>query len=134
MTNTIYKREYNRQTIGNAWKGNHAMDHNKHMFDMCVFKQTIDDSMGINWTLLLGDLLHYSYKKYFIQRLLKKSENSLTHIGHSRYGFPNTTSKWYGPIIWRYGFVLPDIQICKVSFLTGSRCQFRGVCQAMKQT
>ena len=48
------------------------------MFDVCVFKQTIDDSMGINWTLLLDDLLHYSYEKYFIQRLLKKSENSLT--------------------------------------------------------
>lgn len=94
--------------------------------------EKIESNLTLN-SLSKSKNIYLSKASKIIQSATTLMESTL-YIGHSRYGFPNTTSKWYGPIIWRYGFVLPDIEICKVSFLTGSRCQFRGVCQAMKQT
>ena len=94
--------------------------------------EKIESNVTLN-SLSKSKNIYLSKASKIIQSATTLMESTL-YIGHSRYGFPNTTSKWYGPIIWRYGFVLPDIEICKVSFLTGSRCQFRGVCQAMKQT
>ena len=94
--------------------------------------EKIESNLTLN-SLSKSKNIYLSKASKIIQSATTLMESTL-YIGHSRYGFPNTNSKWYGPIIWRYGFVLPDIEICKVSFLTGSRCQFRGVCQAMTQT
>ena len=94
--------------------------------------EKVESNLTLN-SLSKSKNIYLSKASKIIQSATTLMESTL-YIGHSRYGFPNTTSKWYGPIIWRYGFVLPDIEICKVSFLTGYRCQFRGVCQAMKQT